>query len=191
MSATGGASGNPVVFNIDITTGAGICNVSGTNGSTLNYTGAGTCIVDANQAGNATYAAAAQVQQSVTVSDLTAQTIAFTGPGTGTIGTSATLAATGGASGNPVVFNIDITTGAGICNVSGTNGSTLNYTGAGTCTVDANQAGNATYAAAAQVQQSVTVAPVANQTITFRRNRPAPWRSLPSRSPRPRRPGSR
>ncbi len=77
---------------------------------------------------------------------LTPQTIAFTGPGT--VGASASLSATGGVSGNPVAFSVDTTSTAGACTLSGTN--------------------NATYAAATQVQQSVTVnpAPVA-QTITF------------------------
>ena len=159
-------SGNPVVFTVDPSTTAGVCNVTGTNGTTLNYTAAGTCVVDANQAGNTTFAPATQVQRSVTVV-LTPQTITFTAPASGTVGTTATLTATGGASGNPVVFSVDPSTVAGVCNVSGTNGSTLNYTAAGTCVVDANQAGNATFAAAPQVQQSVTVGRADAQTITF------------------------
>ena len=43
---------------------SGPCTVSG---STLTVTGAGTCVVAANQAGNADYSAAAQVTQTVTV----------------------------------------------------------------------------------------------------------------------------
>ncbi|HEV2361930.1 MAG TPA: hypothetical protein VGS21_09535, partial [Acidimicrobiales bacterium] len=95
-----------------------------------------------------------------------AQTISFTGPGTGTVGNSATLTATGGGSGNPVVFSIDASSGTGVCNVSGTNGTTLNYTGAGSCVVDANQAGNGTYFQATQVSQTVTVGK-GTQTISF------------------------
>ncbi|HEX3947325.1 MAG TPA: hypothetical protein VHW47_06445, partial [Acidimicrobiales bacterium] len=52
-----------------------------------------------------------------------AQTITFTAPAPGTVGGTATLAATGGASGNPVVFSLDATSGAGVCTLSGTNGS--------------------------------------------------------------------
>ncbi len=159
LSATGGASGNPVVFSVDSTSGTGVCNVSGTNGTTVNYTAAGNCVIDANQAGNTTYAAAPQVQQTVTVGQ-GSQTISFTGPTSGTVGSSATLSASGGASGNPVVFSIDSSTANGVCNVSGTNGSTLNYTAAGTCVIDANQAGNATYSAAPQATWSVTVVQV-------------------------------
>jgi hypothetical protein len=36
----------------------GGCTVSGANGSTVNYTGAGDCVVDANQVGNTNYSAA-------------------------------------------------------------------------------------------------------------------------------------
>jgi hypothetical protein len=113
-------------------------------------------VIDANQAAGGGYAAAAQVQQTVTVS-AGAQVIGFTGPGTGTVGGSASLTATGGVSGNPVVFTVDASSGAGVCGVSGTNGSTVNYTAAGSCVIDANQAAGHGYAAAAQVQQTITV----------------------------------
>ena len=92
-----------------------------------------------------------------------AQSISFTAPATGTVGGSATLTATGGASGNPVVFSVDPTSGAGVCTVSGTNGTTVNYTAAGNCVIDANQAGDASYTAAPQVTQAITV----NQAPAF------------------------
>ena len=164
LAATGGGSGNPVVFTVDPSTAAGVCSVSGTNGTTVNFTGAGTCEIDANQAGNANYLPAPQVEQNVTVAPAT-QSIAFTPPLSGTVGTSGTLAATGG-SGSPVVFTVDPSTAAGVCSVSGTNGTTVNFTGAGTCEIDANQAGNANYLPAPQVKQNVTVAP-ATQSIAF------------------------
>ena len=53
-------------------------------------------------------------------------------------GPTGTLAATGGASGNPVVFSSSTT---GVCTVAG---SSVTYVGAGTCTVLATQAGNRT-----------------------------------------------
>jgi Spherulation-specific family 4 len=85
------------------------------------------------------------------------QTITFPNPGPGTAGQTATLTATGGGSGNPVVFSVDATSGAGVCSVSGTDGSTVTYLAAGTCVIDANQAGGNGYAAAPQVQQTITV----------------------------------
>jgi len=85
------------------------------------------------------------------------QTISFTAPASGTVGGSATLSATGGGSGNPVVFSVDASSGSGVCNVSGVNGSTVNYTGAGSCVIDANQAGGNGYSAAPTVQRSIRV----------------------------------
>ena len=93
------------------------------------------------------------------------QVISFTGPGSGDYGGQATLSATGGGSGNPVVFTVDPSGTPGACAVSGTNGSAVTYTGPGTCVIDANQAAGNGYAAAAQVQQTINIAP-APLTIT-------------------------
>ena len=81
------------------------------------------------------------------------QTISFTAPATGSVGGSAPLSATGGASGQPVVFSVDPSTATGICNVSGTDGATVNYTGVGSCIIDANQAAGGGYAAASAVER--------------------------------------
>lgn len=62
LSATGGASGNPVVFSI--LSGPG--SVSGTNNSVLNITGPGLIVIAANQAGDRDYTAAPTVTQSIT-----------------------------------------------------------------------------------------------------------------------------
>ena len=63
LSATGGASGNPVVFSID-----GSSTATGSIvGSTLTVTSSGILVIDANQDGNANYSAAPQVQQTVVV----------------------------------------------------------------------------------------------------------------------------
>ena len=94
---------------------------------------------------------------------LVPQAITFTPPVQGIAGQSATLSATGGASGNAVVFSIDPSSGPGVCSVSGTDGATLSYSQAGPCVVDANQAGNASYAAAPQVTGTITV----DQTPAF------------------------
>jgi hypothetical protein len=95
------------------------------------------------------------------------QAISFTGPATGTAGGSATLAATGGASGNPVTFSVDATSGAGVCATSGTDGTTLTYTGTGSCVIDADQAGNADYLAAPTVTRTVAVVAAAAAAGAF------------------------
>jgi len=64
ISASGGASGNPVIFTSSDNT---IATCTGTNGTTLTIVGAGHCSIFANQAGNINYNAAPQVAQTVTV----------------------------------------------------------------------------------------------------------------------------
>jgi len=160
LSAQGGGSGNPVVFGFDnSSTGSGTIS-----GKKLTVTGAGTLVIDANQAGNANYSAASQAQQSVVVNKI-AQTINFIAPKSPvnfTKGLTIALSATGGGSGNAVVFSLDGTsTGTGTI-----SGKKLTVTGAGTLVIDANQAGNANYGAASQAQQSVVVNKIA-QTINF------------------------
>jgi N-acetylneuraminic acid mutarotase len=153
LSATGGASGNAVVFSV--VSGPGTIS-----GSTLTITGVGTVVVAANQAGNANYSVATQVTRSIVVNQAT-QTISFTAPTSPvTYGVSPiALVATGGASSNAVVFSVV----SGPATVSGT---TLTITGAGTVVVAANQTGNTNYSAATQVTQSIVVNQ-ASQTITF------------------------
>ena len=52
-TTTAGASGNPVVISIDSTSQAGVCTASA---GTVSFTGVGSCVIDAIQAGNAVYA---------------------------------------------------------------------------------------------------------------------------------------
>jgi hypothetical protein len=87
LSATGGASGNPVIFSV--VSGPG--SLSGTNNSVLNLTGWGTVVIAANQAGNIDYNAAPQVTQSITV--VYSQSAALTSPTPGSVltGSSATF----------------------------------------------------------------------------------------------------
>jgi len=67
LVASGGGSRNPVVFTVDHTSDKGVCDVSGTNGATLSYTASGRCVIDANQAGDARYQSAPQVQRAIYV----------------------------------------------------------------------------------------------------------------------------
>jgi CSLREA domain-containing protein len=95
------------------------------------------------------------------------QAIAITthAPGTATAGSSFSVAATGGGSGNAVTFGH-----AGVC----TNlGATFTMTsGTGTCTVKYDQAGNANYFAAPQLTEDVTASKIA-QAISFTSTAPA------------------
>jgi hypothetical protein len=64
VGASGGGSGNPVTFSIDAASTADACAISG---AIVTFTGTGSCVIDANQAGNNDYTAAAQVQQAVSI----------------------------------------------------------------------------------------------------------------------------
>jgi hypothetical protein len=93
----------------------------------------------------------------------TTQTITFAAPSSLTYGTAPiTLTATGGASGNAVVFTLDASSTSGAATLSG---SILTIHGVGTVVIDANQAAGSGYSAAPQVQQSTVVNP-ASLTIT-------------------------
>lgn len=152
-SATGGATGNPVVLTVDATTLAN-CSLSG---GTVTYLKAGTCTIDADQAGDANHLPAPTVQQSFAISPAAqAVTITSTPPTDAKVGDTYALTATGGGSGNPVVL---ATTSPSVCTVSptGPGAATVTFTAQGTCTLTADQAGNDDYLAATQVAQSVTV----------------------------------
>ena len=162
--ASGGASGNPVVLSIDASA-TSVCSISITSG-VVAFTAVGSCVIDANQAGNANYNPAPQVQQTVLVG-VGAQTIVFTSAApTGVVvgGPTYTPTAIGGGSGNPVVLSIDASA-TSVCAISITSG-VVSFTGAGSCVIDANQAGNANFNAADQVQQKFAVDRGA-QAITF------------------------
>jgi len=120
----------------------------------------GTCTIQATQAGNAGYAAATPVSQSLAVTQAS-QTITFQGyPLTAAFGGSPVLVGAIASSGLTVSFNSQTTA---VCTVSGT---TVTLAAVGTCTIQATQGGNANYAAATPVSQSFPVTPE-NQTITF------------------------
>lgn len=143
VSASGGLSGNDVTFSIF----SGPATISG---SEVTITGAGDVTVRASQAGNANYLAAASVDLTFTVAKAT-QSISFSAPATARSTDVITLEATGGDSGNAVTFSVFSGPGS-------LAGDVLTFTGAGTVVVRASQAGSANYEAAADVDQTITVA---------------------------------
>ena len=152
LTATGGASGNAVTF---ASTTPAICTVSG---ATATIVAVGSCTLTANQAGNPSYAAAAQVTAGVAINKAN-QTIAFGALATRTVGDAPFALSATASSGLAVTFSS--TTGT-VCTVSGATATLLT---AGICTVAADQAGNANYNAAAQVTQSFTVNPAPLQVF--------------------------
>jgi hypothetical protein len=144
-------SGLPVTFSIAPGWTNGACALDGSG--TVSFTGAGTCVIDASQAGNDDYAAASQ-QQSFTIGKAP-QTVSFTSapPDPAVLGGSYTPTATS-TSGLPVTFSIAPGWTNGACALDGSG--IVSFTGTGTCVIDASQAGNDDYAAASQ-QQSLKI----------------------------------
>jgi hypothetical protein len=163
VAATGGASGNAVVFSIDGAS-AGSCSIAG---ATVSFQHAGTCVVDANQAGNADYLAANQVQQSIAVGKGSqAITFSTTAPSSAQVGGSYTPVATS-TSGLTVAITLDASSTG--CTLTG---GTVNFSASGTCIIDANQPGSADYLPAAQMQQSFLISKI-SQSITFTSTAPS------------------
>jgi RHS repeat-associated protein len=180
LSATGGASGNPVTF---ASTTPTVCTTSGTNtnsSTAVTILAAGTCTITADQAGSTTttptYSAAPQVSTSITISkaNQTITGLAIT-PASPFIYAPApnpnntfTLSAIAGASTSPVTY---ASTTPLVCTVMGNTASVIT---AGICTITADQAGDSNYHPATQATVNVTINK-ATQTITnFISTQPSP-----------------
>lgn len=166
LTATGGGSGNPVTYTSSVTTVCTIVDNLGSldpNGSYVDIISPGQTTITASQAGNANYLAATAVQQvqNILNTSLLQQTITFGPLSNLTYGDAASLlTATGGGSGNPIVYTSSNTAVAIISDVNGianASGSYVKVIAPGTTTITANQAGNGSYNAATPVQQSLTV----------------------------------
>ena len=145
VTATGGNSGNPVTFSVDALS-AGACSVFG---ETVSFLSTGTCFIDASEAGTSSYASATATQSFPVVGRV--QKISFTSiaPTNAFVGGPIYhVAATGGGSGNPVIFSVDTSSG-GACSLLGT---AVSFHAMGSCVIDASQAGNSSYAAAVATQ---------------------------------------
>ncbi|PIF89849.1 putative secreted protein (IPTL-CTERM system target) [Acidovorax sp. 62] len=116
-----------------------------TNGTAYTFT-----VTATNGAGTSTASAASN-----SVTPKGAQTITFNNPGAQNFGTSPTVTATATSTLAPTFT----TATAGVCTI--TPGGTLTFVTAGSCTINANQAGNGSFNAAPQVQQTFTVNAIA------------------------------
>src|SRR5262249_14408240 len=122
----------PVTFTIDATA-TSVCSIAG---STVSFIAAGTCVINANQAGNANFNASTQVQQTSTVGKGN-QTISSTSapPAAAVGGATYDVTATA-TSGLTVTFTID-PAATSVCFIAG---STVSFLAVGTCVINANQA---------------------------------------------------
>lgn len=131
-----------------------VCQVLDTGQVTALSTGS--CVVAANQAGNADYQPAPQLTQSLAVQTqgLAAQSIRFGSAPALTLGGSATVTAQ--ASSGLAVRYGSLT--PQVCSIDASSGLVQGLA-LGACTITADQAGSNLYAAAAQVAQTLSVSP--------------------------------
>ena len=154
-TADGGGSTSPVTFSVS----GSACSLAG---GTVSFDHAGACVVSADQAGDATHAAAPERSWTIQIAR-DAQDVAFTAvPTGGEIGGSWMPAATGGGSGNPVAFSVDASSDVDVCSLVD---GTVSFAHAGTCVIAADQMGDNDYLHG-HATASVTVAKTA-QTIAF------------------------
>ncbi len=117
---------------------------------------AGSCTVNADQAGSASYAAAPGISRTFTVVNAAvgpiAQTISFAAPANQTVGDAPPALVATSTSGLPVTLTSSTPS---VCTVSN---NALTLVATGSCTINANQLGNVIYAAATTVTRTFTVA---------------------------------
>jgi len=137
-------SKDTVIISLDKTSSG--CSIAS---GKVTFTAAGTCVVDFNDAGNSAYAAAAQVQQSIKV--YSANTISVSAaPSSGSAGGSYSPGAVA-TSGDGVIKTLSSSSTG--CSLSS---GTVTFTGLGTCHVLFNDPGNGAFAAATQVEQTIS-----------------------------------
>jgi hypothetical protein len=141
-----------------------VCTVTG---STVSLIGAGTCTIDADQAGDRAYKAAPQARQSFVV-DKGSQTIEFTSdaPASATVGGPAYAVAATASS------ELEVSLASETPEVCALAGSTVSFLATGTCTIAAEQAGDANYKAAPPARQVFAVGRK-TQVIEFTSEAPA------------------
>ncbi|HWU22856.1 MAG TPA: Ig-like domain repeat protein, partial [Nocardioides sp.] len=105
LSAVGGATGNPVTFSVGSGTTGAACSITGT---TVSFDHVGTCVLDADQAGDDDYSAAPQVEQTVTVDAVATSVSVVLGDTETVFGQTTTATATvGDALDGTVQFSVD------------------------------------------------------------------------------------
>ena len=151
VSATA-SSGLTVKFT---TTTTSVCTSGGTGGATITLIAAGTCTVQADQAGGAAFNPAPPVPQSFTVTKVN-QTIIFGNLANRRLAQSPFGVSATASSGLTVIFT---TTTPTVCTSGGKNGATIRLVAVGTCTVRADQPGSSIYNPAPSVPQIMSVTP--------------------------------
>lgn len=136
-----------------------VCQVSEANGRTVSVTGAGSCQLQATQAGNGEYSAATPQAVTFAVAKAAQAAVRFDSATTMQVGGSITLLASGGSG----TGTLSLGTPSGLCTLTG---SALAATGVGTCTVTAVRAGDDNYLISSTATQAIAIAQ-AGQIVSF------------------------
>lgn len=144
-TASGGASGNSVVFE---TSTPSVCTL--TSGA-VNFVGAGTCTLTANQAAGGIYLAATEVTQSFAVGKGSQSPLSLSST-SGTQGTALTLTSSGGSGSGVVTFAVN-SLGTANCSISG--GNSLRASAVGSCSVTVTKDADTNYLSASSIPTTV------------------------------------
>ena len=162
-------SGLAVSFSLGSSTGVCSLNTATTDTAVVKFLTLGTCVVNMDQSGSATYDKA--VQRSVSFAVVpwpvvvappapTPQVITVPPPPTVTVGGTYTIPATTD-SGLPLTYTVDSSSSSGVCTLSG---STVSFSSVGTCVVNITQPGDTTHEAALAVQK-ITVGAMSTSMV--------------------------
>ncbi|MEP1094888.1 MAG: MBG domain-containing protein [Cyclobacteriaceae bacterium] len=152
LAATGGNSGNAVVFN---SSNQAIAIVTG---NTVSIVGVGVTTITADQDGTSNYNVATSVERILTVNKAD-QTISFEEISSKTYGDNGFGLSASVSSGLPISYSSSDESIASISN------NTVTVNGAGVTTISASQVGNGNYGAATTIERDLSVAK-ANLTIS-------------------------
>ena len=139
-----------------------ICSVTGLNLTTLNT---GTCTVTASQPGSASYAAAADVPQSFSITKGTQSALTVSST-TALYGAGLTLGTLGGSGTGAVTYAVT-TVGSANCSLASPSSISLIFTSVGTCAVTATKAGDASYNAISSTATTITISTNPARTPSF------------------------
>ncbi len=145
VAATGGASGNPILY-----TSSGGCSNSGATYTMTSPTTS--CSVIMNQAGNTDYTAATQVTETTTATQATPTISISNIPGGAAYGGNFTPMYSYSGNGSPT-YSVSSST-PGVCTVSV---GVVSYVGVGTCSLQASATATTDYTAATGSAQTFTV----------------------------------
>ena len=154
-----------------------VCTVSGT---TVTILAAGDCTIDADQAGNGTYAPATQQSVTISVAKAAQAALTFTNSDTVAYGDALLLSATGGSGTGALSYALSGGAGSadcsiatlGVASVSPSAITTLTHTSLGTCDITVTKAGDDNHQSETSSPLTITVTK-APQTLSFTSSVPA------------------